>query len=248
MDGMKRLSEAEYRKRAKEKDDKQKDVINKTRKLDDIFVKPNIKDHIIDPTRDVPCGSGSATLTDVSSVSSTADTSIVAGSGSKEEAVDVPLITGVHLNLDQERCKISYDPAKWTIDDYFCKNEANQNIQNDFPKSVLIYKDKARQLSKHLFLPNMSGIYNDLQAKIKEISPLAEYVPCSAHSLNLVGECAAESTLEACSFISLLQELYNFIEASTQGWELLQTHFTIKSLSTTRWSARADACKSLRES
>ncbi|KAK9745094.1 protein of unknown function (DUF4371) [Popillia japonica] len=36
---------------------------------------------------------------------------------------------------------------------------------------------------------NMAGIYNGLQAKIKEISPLAEYVPCSAHSFNLVGEC-----------------------------------------------------------
>ncbi|KAK9679870.1 protein of unknown function (DUF4371) [Popillia japonica] len=36
---------------------------------------------------------------------------------------------------------------------------------------------------------NMAGIYNGLQAKIKEISLLAEYVPCSAHSLNFVGEC-----------------------------------------------------------
>lgn len=95
---------------------------------------------------------------------------------------------------------------------------------------------------------NMSGIYNGLQAKIKEISRLADYVPCSAHSLNLVGECAAESSQEACLFFSLLQELYNFFAAPTQRWELLQTHFTVKSLSTTRWSARADACKSLRES
>ncbi|GBP74563.1 hypothetical protein EVAR_59498_1 [Eumeta japonica] len=36
--------------------------------------------------------------------------------------------------------------------------------------------------------------------------------------------------------------------SSTQRWKLLQTHFTIKSLSTTRWSARADACKTLRKS
>lgn len=38
---------------------------------------------------------------------------------------------------------------------------------------------------------NMSGIYSGLQARIKEIIPLADYVPCSAHSLNLVGTCAA---------------------------------------------------------
>lgn len=513
MDGKKRLSGAEYRKRAKEKDNKQQDVIKKTRKLDDFFGKP----YVIDPTCDVPSGSG-VISTDFSLVSSSADISIVVASGLKEEAKDVPLVPGVQPYPDQELCEISDDPAKWTIDeftrDYICKNGANQNIQNNFSKSVRIYKDKVRQLSENLFerqllngekvprkwliysestghvfcgpcllfnggesqfdrkegfndwknsnyrvsthenssthkisvllmnersntlgridhaltiqldeeiiywrnvlkrvvacvkalasrglsfrghdekfgsfhngnflmsleliaefdpflakhitrcgnpgsgytsylssttceefirlmgnkvlktivmeiltakyfsliidstpdishvdqltfviryvLPNgspverflmfipntghksqqmtnivtstlielgidisncrgqsydnaanMSGIYNGLQAKIKEFSPLAEYVPCSAHSLNLVGECAAESSQEACSFFSLLQELYNFFAASTQRWELLQAHFTVKSLSMTRWSARADACKSLRES
>lgn len=32
---------------------------------------------------------------------------------------------------------------------------------------------------------NMSGIYSGFQARIKQLSPLAEYVPCFAHSLNL---------------------------------------------------------------
>ncbi|KAL7303989.1 hypothetical protein TKK_0003644 [Trichogramma kaykai] len=34
---------------------------------------------------------------------------------------------------------------------------------------------------------NMSGCYSGLQARIRELNPLADYVPCSAHSLNLVG-------------------------------------------------------------
>lgn len=38
---------------------------------------------------------------------------------------------------------------------------------------------------------NMSGIYSGLQARIKEVAPLADYIPCSAHSLNLVGSYAA---------------------------------------------------------
>ncbi|XP_046973656.1 zinc finger MYM-type protein 1-like [Vanessa cardui] len=524
MDGKKRvrLSGAEYRKRAKEKDDKQKDTIKKTRKLDDFFGKPStdIKDPTIEPTLDVHSSSG-APSTDDSAVSSSENTLVDVASISKKQAEDVPLVPGVGVQPsppDKELYEISDDPAKWTIDeftrDHICKNGANQNIQNDFPNSERIYKDKVRQLSRHLFerqllngekvprkwliyskstgcvycgpcllfnggesqfdkkegfndwknsyhrvsshenspnhklsvlqmkersnvlgridhaltmqldeeinywknilkrvvacvkalasrglpfrghdekfgsihngnylmsleliaefdpflakhitrygnpgsgftsylssttceefirlmgnkvlktiimeiltakyfsliidstpdishvdqltyviryvLPNgspverflkfipntghksqqmtdavtstlielgidisncrgqsydnaanMSGIYNGLQTKIKEISPLADYVPCSAHSLNLVGECAAESSQEACSFFSLLQELYNFFAASTQRWELLQTHFTVKSLSTTRWSARADACKSLRES
>ncbi|XP_022178978.1 uncharacterized protein LOC111039694 [Myzus persicae] len=40
---------------------------------------------------------------------------------------------------------------------------------------------------------NMSGKYTALQARIKQVCPHAVYVPCSAHSLNLVGECAANS-------------------------------------------------------
>lgn len=116
---------------------------------------------------------------------------------------------------------------------------------------------------------NMSGIYNGVQAKIKEICPLADYVPCSAHSLNLVGACAAEICQESCKFFNILQELYNLFSLSTQRWEILQNQCdlykkqceenkdllsdsrktdkrkTVKSLSSTRWSARHDACESL---
>jgi len=33
---------------------------------------------------------------------------------------------------------------------------------------------------------NMSGRYNGMQAKIREINPLAHFIPCAAHSLNLI--------------------------------------------------------------
>lgn len=39
---------------------------------------------------------------------------------------------------------------------------------------------------------NMSGIYSGLQARIVKKNPYAYYVPCAAHSLNLVGTCVAE--------------------------------------------------------
>ncbi|XP_065645449.1 uncharacterized protein LOC136075929 [Hydra vulgaris] len=39
---------------------------------------------------------------------------------------------------------------------------------------------------------NMSGRYTGLQARIKEVNPLATFVPCSAHSLNHFGECAVD--------------------------------------------------------
>ncbi|XP_018800336.1 PREDICTED: uncharacterized protein LOC108975947 [Bactrocera latifrons] len=66
----------------------------------------------------------------------------------------------------------------------------------------------------------MSGNYNSLQAKIKEISPLADYVPCSAHSVNLV---SVNSAL------------------GTPSNPFHRQKFP-------PWSARADACKIFRES
>lgn len=94
---------------------------------------------------------------------------------------------------------------------------------------------------------NMSGIYSGLQTRIKTINPLADYVPCAAHSLNLVGSCAVESVTEAVDFFSTLQELYNFFTISTHRWEILvqRTSLRVKSLSQTRWSARHDACYAL---
>lgn len=90
---------------------------------------------------------------------------------------------------------------------------------------------------------NMSGIYSGLQAKIKAVSPLAQFVPCSAHSLNLVGINAASSCKNAVMFFDLLQKLYTFFSVSTYRWDILKS--SVKSLSDTRWSARDDACKSL---
>lgn len=57
---------------------------------------------------------------------------------------------------------------------------------------------------------NMSGVYSGLQARIKDENPKALFVPCSAHSLNLVGTCAASCCPEACTFFNLIQNVYSF--------------------------------------
>lgn len=100
---------------------------------------------------------------------------------------------------------------------------------------------------------NMSGVYSGLQARIKEHNELAEYIPCSAHSLNLVGVTAAEACDNALAFFDLVQAVYNFFSASTHRWAVLKEILkdgcpVVKSLSVTRWSARADALKALLKS
>ena len=99
---------------------------------------------------------------------------------------------------------------------------------------------------------NMSGRHNGLQARIKQLNEFAEYVPCFAHSLNLVGKCAAECCEEANIFFYFCRKYLHFLSTSTNRCNLLtaalsnvdQT-FTIKHMSNTRWSARADSTKAL---
>jgi hypothetical protein len=98
---------------------------------------------------------------------------------------------------------------------------------------------------------NMSGKYNGMQAIIRQHCNLAVYVPCVAHSLNLVGQSSASSCQQAAGFFSFLQRLYSFFAASPHRWKVLTDQLsskslpTVKRMSDTRWSARADATKAL---
>ncbi|KAB0803204.1 hypothetical protein PPYR_00174 [Photinus pyralis] len=101
---------------------------------------------------------------------------------------------------------------------------------------------------------NMSGRYNGLQAKIKTVTNSAHFVPCSSHSLNLVSNSAAECCLQAAIYFENVQSLYNFFSVSTYRWSILQKNLAtsnnpkltvVKRLCDTRWSARADAIKSI---
>jgi hypothetical protein len=47
----------------------------------------------------------------------------------------------------------------------------------------------------------------------------AMFVPCAAHSLNVVGTSAAEFSTEACHFFMLLEEVYTFFVRSTERWK-----------------------------
>jgi len=59
---------------------------------------------------------------------------------------------------------------------------------------------------------NTSGVYNGIQAKVKQLNSLADYVPCSSHSLNLVGGCATVCSEERSIFILFHQkDIYIFL-------------------------------------
>ena len=101
---------------------------------------------------------------------------------------------------------------------------------------------------------NMSGRYSGLQARIKRINPVAEYIPCAGHSLNLLGVARVKCCLEAVKFFDVLQELYNFAALSTKHWQVIvngiagpdkQRLVTLKTLSSTRWHCLAESVRAL---
>ncbi|XP_056468103.1 zinc finger MYM-type protein 1-like [Gadus chalcogrammus] len=102
---------------------------------------------------------------------------------------------------------------------------------------------------------NMAGAYKGLRARIQEINPLADWIPCAAHSLNLVGVCSVDCCRDASSFFRLVQSIFTFFSASPSRWKILMDGLEsnenkrmemVKGLSSTRWAAHARATKALR--
>ena len=58
----------------------------------------------------------------------------------------------------------------------------------------------------------MSGKYSGLQARIRERNHLADYIPCFAHSLNLVGHSAVDNISVASKFFELVENAYCFFQ------------------------------------
>lgn len=99
---------------------------------------------------------------------------------------------------------------------------------------------------------NMSGKYKGLQAYVKNKCNLAVYIPCTAHSLNLVGVHSVDCCIEAVNFFGFLQCLFNLFSGSR--WDILTNTLdknakgrllVLKSLSDTRWSCHAESCQAL---
>lgn len=89
----------------------------------------------------------------------------------------------------------------------------------------------------------MSGIYNGVQKLVQDKQPLAVYVHCAAHNLNLVLNDAVSAVLEAQTFFATLQELYAFFGHSIRRWDILssitgESTVTLKKLNPTRWAGR----------
>jgi hypothetical protein len=94
---------------------------------------------------------------------------------------------------------------------------------------------------------NMTGIYNGVQALILKQNAASLYVPCAAHSLNLVGVHAASVNSTMMSFFGTIEKFFVFFSSSTTRWQILtdKLKISLKSHSDTRWCSKANAVKAL---
>jgi len=94
----------------------------------------------------------------------------------------------------------------------------------------------------------MKGQHSGVQKRILEINPKAQFIACSNHSLNLAGIHAAQVEVNSVTFFGTLDRLHAFFSTSTHRWDVLTktTGISVKRLVETRWSARGEAVKTVK--
>ena len=93
----------------------------------------------------------------------------------------------------------------------------------------------------------MAGHKTGVQARIIKKNPLAIFVPCDNHSLNLVGVHAAHVDPLMVTFFGTIERIFSYFSSSTHRWEILKEHadLAVKKECETRWSSRNDAVEAV---
>ena len=94
---------------------------------------------------------------------------------------------------------------------------------------------------------NMSGKNTGLQRRILDLNPLALFLPCASHSLNLVLCDSAKSCKEFFTFFGNIQKIYA-IFSSTKRWDVLKKHCkkVVKYPSETRWESKISSIETVK--
>lgn len=89
----------------------------------------------------------------------------------------------------------------------------------------------------------MARKYKGVQARIIKVNKFAYFVPCSSHSLNLVGVHAASVSSTMMTFFGIIQYLFVFFSSSPEKWDILMSHVkvSLKKHCNTRWSSKKQA-------
>uniref|UniRef100_A0AAF5DML3 TTF-type domain-containing protein n=1 Tax=Strongyloides stercoralis TaxID=6248 RepID=A0AAF5DML3_STRER len=161
-------------------------------------------------------------------------------------------------HVDQLTCILRFVDKNGNIKERFFGFISIENHNSEYLKEIILefLKESLIDINhcrgqSYDNAANMSGKYNRLQKRIKEHATTATYVPCSSHTLNLIGNCAAEACIGALKYFDFVQNLFVYFSASTRRWNILVNSMKeqtphIKRISVTRWASRADAVSALK--
>lgn len=79
---------------------------------------------------------------------------------------------------------------------------------------------------------NMKGIHNGVQKRILDQNPLALFLPCGCHNLNLLLCDAVQTSIKSITLFGILQRLFTLFSGSAKCWTILTEHVKIFSKKT----------------
>jgi len=131
-------------------------------------------------------------------------------------------------HVDQLTCVLRYVQPDGPVERFVSFLDMANHTGQELAKTLLDFLKKSKidiancRGQSYDNASNMSGKHNGMQATICEINPLVMFIPCCAHSLNLVGQCAVDCCQTAVAFFDFVQSLYVFFSASTHRWCMLK--------------------------
>ncbi|CAF1660887.1 unnamed protein product [Adineta ricciae] len=99
----------------------------------------------------------------------------------------------------------------------------------------------------------MSGIYKGVAVRLTELVPIAIYIHCNGHILNLCLVDVAKAVVPVRNTFGIMSSLYNFIEGSVKRHKVFEdiqkevglAPTPLKKLSDTRWACRFQSLKAV---
>uniref|UniRef100_H3AFS4 TTF-type domain-containing protein n=1 Tax=Latimeria chalumnae TaxID=7897 RepID=H3AFS4_LATCH len=150
-------------------------------------------------------------------------------------------------NLDQLTCVVRYVLPNGPVEHFLTFLDFEKHSGQDIAKSLLKFFEKIGvniadcQGQSYNNASNLSGKYEGMQAWIRERSENAVYIPCCAHSLNLL------TCFTAISFFSFVQKPWHPLNDGKYCWLKRMKNCVVKNLSETCWSVHADAVTALQK-
>lgn len=136
-------------------------------------------------------------------------------------------------HTDQMAICVRYMKDGKAVERFICFVPIENHTSNHMAETIFkIFDDKSINImdcrgQSYDNANNMAGCYNGLQTKITNVNAFATFIPCAAHSLQLVGKsAAAASDPKVASFFDLLESLYGFFVHSSFRWGMLRSALT----------------------